>query len=319
MDAETRVGRMLDGLMRALEEDNQEWLLYQEGKMVVDVITKAIKPEPLQKAVQMQLQLQRNKPLKSDVFRFVRWLRQFAAGFQVYVGLEEETPKPPKNRTPDPLPKNQGERSKDGKSGGGSGSGKGKPDNPAKPPAGPDAADATKKKRLGCLKCGDENHKVADCPKAAPDEAERLLDAQIKRWKERIKVVGSQSGRRSTGRGATIEVAVRVKDVLLDTGSDVTIVSKGVLDALASAGVAVDVEEKSKPHRVYPYGTNTKPLDMYRLVKFGGVTLDTTCGPLVLRRLQAWVDDSAPHVELIISRQVMESLGFQQMTCWSAL
>jgi hypothetical protein len=45
-------------------------------------------------------------------------------------------------------------------------------------------------------------------------------------------------------------------------------------------------------------------------VKFGGVTLDTTCGPLVLRRLQAWVDDSAPHVESIISRQVMELLGF---------
>ncbi len=160
MDAESRVGRMLDGLMRALEEDNQEWLLYQEGKMVVDVITKAIKPEPLQKTVQKQLQLQRKKPLKSDVFRFLRWLRQFAAGFQVYVGLEEETPKPPKNRTPDPLLKNQGKRSKDGKSGGGSGSGKGKPDNPTKPPAGPDAADATKKKRLGCLKCGDETTRL---------------------------------------------------------------------------------------------------------------------------------------------------------------
>jgi hypothetical protein len=117
--------------------------------------------------------------------------------------------------------------------------------------------------------------------------------------------VGSQSGRRSTGRGATIEGAVRVNDVLLDTGSDVTIVSKGVLDALASAGVAVD-----EPHRVYPYGTYTKPLDMYRMVKYGGVTLETTCGPLVLRRLQAWVDDSAPHVELIISRQVMVLLGF---------
>jgi hypothetical protein len=56
---------------------------------------------------------------------------------------------------------------------------------------------------------------------------------------------------------------------------------------------------------------------LYRLVKFGCVTLDTTCGPLALRRLQAWVDDSAPlveliisHVELIISRQVMELLGY---------
>jgi hypothetical protein len=44
--------------------------------------------------------------------------------------------------------------------------------------------------------------------------------------------------------GATIEGTVCVNDVLLDTGSDVTIVSKGVFDVLTSAGVAVEVKEK---------------------------------------------------------------------------
>ena len=46
----------------------------------------------LQAAIQKkkQLQLQRNKPLRADVFRFVRWLRTFAAGYQMYGGVEDE-------------------------------------------------------------------------------------------------------------------------------------------------------------------------------------------------------------------------------------
>ncbi|ETV90858.1 hypothetical protein H310_14454, partial [Aphanomyces invadans] len=73
---------MLDDLMRVLEHDHQEWVLHQEGKVVVEVMARAIRPETLKSAVQKQLQLQRNKGLKSDVFRFVNWLRQFSAGFQ---------------------------------------------------------------------------------------------------------------------------------------------------------------------------------------------------------------------------------------------
>ncbi|RHY95048.1 hypothetical protein DYB35_013546, partial [Aphanomyces astaci] len=82
---------MLDELMRSLEQDHQEWVLHQEGKMVVEVMTKSIKPESLKTAVQKQLQLQRNKALKSDVFRYVNWLRTFAAGHQLYVGLDDES------------------------------------------------------------------------------------------------------------------------------------------------------------------------------------------------------------------------------------
>ncbi|KAF0760499.1 hypothetical protein AaE_003551, partial [Aphanomyces astaci] len=91
LDAESRVGRMLDELMRSLEQDHQEWVLHQEGKMVVEVMTKSIKPESLKTAVQKQLQLQRNKALKGDVFRYVNWLRTFAAGHQLYVGLDDES------------------------------------------------------------------------------------------------------------------------------------------------------------------------------------------------------------------------------------
>ncbi|RHY36259.1 hypothetical protein DYB25_006340 [Aphanomyces astaci] len=68
----TRVSRMLDNLMRVLEADGEEWVLHQEGKLVLEIITKAMKPAPLQVAVSKQQQLQRNMVLKMDVLRYVK-------------------------------------------------------------------------------------------------------------------------------------------------------------------------------------------------------------------------------------------------------
>ncbi|RHY61214.1 hypothetical protein DYB34_001631 [Aphanomyces astaci] len=61
---------MLDNLMRVLEADGEEWVLHQEGKLVLEIITKAMKPAPLQVAVSKQQQLQRNMVLKMDVLRY---------------------------------------------------------------------------------------------------------------------------------------------------------------------------------------------------------------------------------------------------------
>ncbi|RHY23528.1 hypothetical protein DYB32_009155 [Aphanomyces invadans] len=260
---------MLDDLMRVLEQDHQEWVLHQEGKMVVEVMARAIRPDTLKSAVQKQLQLQRNKALKSDVFRFVNWLRQFSAGFQLY-----------------------GDRGK-GKDGGrGDGPKEGGGKNPPKIPlaAKPDVAGdkddaAPKKGRGACLKCGDKDHRVAGCPKAAPGEAQRLLDAMVKNRQERVKVLADKSSRRSTNRGVMVEGVVRVENILLDTGADVNVVSRGVRDALAACDAAVDIVVHD-------------------------ITLDTTCGPLVLRGLKAWVDNTASSIDVIISRPVMEVLGF---------
>ncbi|RHY17339.1 hypothetical protein DYB25_005289 [Aphanomyces astaci] len=295
LDAESRVGRMLDELMRSLEQDHQEWVLHQEGKMVVEDMTKSIKPESLKTAVQKQLQLQRNKALKSDVFRYVNWLRTFAAGHQLYVGLDDESkPSPaakpveaPRGGKPQ-MPRRDSGREDAAKNNGRVG-GKAEtivPKN-AEPPA-----------RKGCLKCGDMSHRVARCPKTAPGEAETLLAAQVKRWKDGIKVLVNQPQRQKTERGVLLENIVRVDDVLLDSGSDVTVVTRGVMDALDAAGVKVGTVSHSVPHLAYPYGSDAKPVVMTRSVKFNCVTLDTTCGPLVLRGLKAWVDDASTATEL---------------------
>ncbi|RLO03102.1 hypothetical protein DYB28_013292 [Aphanomyces astaci] len=270
-------------------------------------MTKSIKPESLKTAVQKQLQLQRNKALKSDVFRYVNWLRTFAAGHQLYVGLDDESkPSPaaklveaPRGGKPH-MPRRDSGREDAAKNNGRVG-GKAEtivPKN-AEPPA-----------RKGCLKCGDMSHRVARCPNTAPGKAETLLAAQVKRWKDGIKVLVNQPQRQKTERGVLLENIVRVDDVLLDSGSDVTVVTRGVMDALDAAGVKVGTVSHSVPHLAYPYGSDAKPVVMTRSVKFNCVTLDTTCGPLVLRGLKAWVDDASTATELIVSRPVMELLGF---------
>ncbi|RHY16724.1 hypothetical protein DYB32_010616, partial [Aphanomyces invadans] len=292
---------MLDDLVRVLEQDHQEWVLHQEGNFFVEIMTKAIKPETLKAAVQEQLQ--RNKGLKSDIFRYVKWLREFSAGFQLYVGLDEEL------KTDDTCATSR--RLQDGQL----------EERPCKPngadksrgrPYGPEKGreDYKPRKKLGCLKCGDKSHYVADCPAATPGEAGRLLDAQLKKWCDGVTALSSHPIRHPTERGALVEGLVRVENVLLDTGAEVNVVSRGVTDALAEKNATVAVQVHDQPRLVYPYGVDVMSLEMKRHVKFGMVTLDTTCGPLTLRGLQAWIDETSTAMDFIVSRPVMEVLGF---------
>ncbi|ETV67396.1 hypothetical protein H257_16374 [Aphanomyces astaci] len=126
--------------------------------MVVEVMTKSIKPESLKTAVQKQLQLQRNKALKNDVFRYVNWLRTFAAGHQLYVGLVDE-PKPspaaksveaPRGGKPQ-VSRREGGREDAAKNNGRVG---GKAETIVPKNAEPSA-------KKGCLKFGDMSHRVA--------------------------------------------------------------------------------------------------------------------------------------------------------------
>ncbi|KAF0752043.1 hypothetical protein AaE_006178, partial [Aphanomyces astaci] len=223
----------------------------------------------LKTAVQKQLQLQRNKALKSDVFRYVNWLRTFAAGRQLYVGFDDES-KPSPAAKPVEAPRG------------------GKPHMPRRDSGREDAA-----KNNG--RVGGKAETIV--PKNAKPPARKgcLTCAQVKRWKDGIKVLVNQPQRQKTELGVLLENIVRVDDVM---------------DALDVAGVKIGTVSHSVPHLAYPYGSDSKPVVTTRSVKFNCVTLDTTCGPLVLRGLKAWVDDASTATELIVSRPVMELLGF---------
>ncbi|RLO00942.1 hypothetical protein DYB28_000765 [Aphanomyces astaci] len=151
---------MLDELMRSLEQDHQEW--------------------------------QRNKALKRDDFLYVNWLRTFAAGHQLYMGLDDESkPSPaakpveaPRGCKPQ-VPRREDDREDAAKNNGRVG---GKAESIV-----PKTAEPPVKK--GCVKCGNMGHRVAWCPKTASGETETLLAAQVKRWKDGIKLLVNQPQR----------------------------------------------------------------------------------------------------------------------------
>ncbi|RLO03413.1 hypothetical protein DYB28_012861, partial [Aphanomyces astaci] len=229
-----RVGKMLDKLMRALERDDQARVLDQEGKTVVVIM---VKPLGLQESVERQLALQRNKLLKSNVYRFVDWLRGHTAGYHLYAPVEDEkTSAPPATAAAAPS-----RPSKPGRSEGSVGSSSGPPRRAPSPEQ--DSAKYERKKAT-CLKCGNENHKMVNCPKCAPGESERLLKEQMDKWESaRNKKVTKLQGNanKSLGRDANIQGIVSVTTTLLDTGSDVTLVTAGVMKSLQRAGVEVKV------------------------------------------------------------------------------
>ncbi|RLO08856.1 hypothetical protein DYB28_013489, partial [Aphanomyces astaci] len=287
LDADSRIGKMLDNLMRALERDDQAWVLDQEGKTVVDIMVKAIKPFGLQKSVQCQLALQRNKPLKSNVYRFVDWLHVHTAGYHLYAPVEDEKTSAP-SATAAAAPSRP---SKPGRYEGSVGSSS-RP--PRRAPAPEQDSAKYERKKATCRNCGSENHKVVNCPKCAPDESERLLKEQMDKWESarNRKVTKLQgSANKSLGREAKIEGIVSVTTTLLDTGSDITLMTAGVMKSLERAGVEVKVT-LPEPSVIQPYG-QAPALKVDRQVQFKLVTLDTPCGPLALRGLKAWVDSSS--------------------------
>ncbi|RLO05068.1 hypothetical protein DYB28_011699 [Aphanomyces astaci] len=76
----SRIGKMLDGLAPAIRRDRQEWVIKEESPAFVKIITDAVKPVSLHRAVTEEMALTRNKPLKKDVYRFIPWLREYAIG-----------------------------------------------------------------------------------------------------------------------------------------------------------------------------------------------------------------------------------------------
>ncbi|ETV96903.1 hypothetical protein H310_10177 [Aphanomyces invadans] len=125
---------------------------------MVCIIVDAIKPAGLQEAVKEEIAMHRNKTFRTDVFKFVRWLREYATTYQMFVKLRPEDFNPSKGNKP-----NAGAVRACG----------GSPKKSPAPSRGAPASGATP--RGGCLKCGSLGHMVRSCPKATPEEASELL------------------------------------------------------------------------------------------------------------------------------------------------
>ncbi|ETO85655.1 hypothetical protein F444_00706 [Phytophthora nicotianae P1976] len=115
------------------------------------------------------------------------------------------------------------------------------------------AAPAARRKRT-CLKCGSEEHRVKDCPRVAAGEAEQLL--RVCREKRistaaapatpvhHVKALQLNEVPLPHGSGclARLENVLDLGNVLLDSGSDVNVASRGLVKEPEARGVKVQEE-----------------------------------------------------------------------------
>ncbi|ETV68366.1 hypothetical protein H257_15687 [Aphanomyces astaci] len=92
-DADSRIGRMLDGMAAALRRDRQEWVIREESAAIVKIITEAVKPVSLHRTVTEQMALTRNKPLRKDVPRAFMKKKRSRPGSLTRRGCRKEAAK----------------------------------------------------------------------------------------------------------------------------------------------------------------------------------------------------------------------------------
>ncbi|KAF0774504.1 hypothetical protein AaE_001796 [Aphanomyces astaci] len=313
-DADSRIGRMLDGLAAAIRRDRQEWVIREVSQAIVEIITAAVKPVSLHHAVTEQMALTRNKPLKKDVYRFVRWLREYAIGHERFVGYEEEL-KPPTR--PD-LPKPPGSKVLGGPRG---------PRGDTKPLTPIPNAPAIGAPNNGCLKCKSTSHRVRECPGITPEEVKQLLRAHgstFGRGRGEKGAPGVPGGRVATVKTnvpdakrpelpAIVAGVFAVQASLLDSGADLSVASGGLVSALLAAGASPEITVMG-PMELRPYGADSQVITVTKQVRLGSLEFKTACGPMMLRGLRVWVDETVAPVELTLGLPVIQKLGYNEQT-----
>lgn len=95
--------------------------------------------------------------------------------------------------------------------------------------------------------------------------------------------------------------------VLLDSGSDVSLLSRGAVDALATSGVPVEIRQVA-PVMLTPGGG----VDLFasRVAVFKDITLMTSAGPLLLQDLDCFVEEANLWQELTAGRPLLKRLGY---------
>ncbi|KAF0736552.1 hypothetical protein Ae201684P_007026 [Aphanomyces euteiches] len=186
----------------------------------------------------------------------------------------------------------------------------------------------------GCLKCGSDDHKVAQCPKYAPGEAQRLLTQRAKRPPVAANTPAAAPSGKPEGKknvvGATINVSESKLEVLqeprtvpctvngldalalLGSDADQSVVSPALITRLSDAGALLAPVCKLESALELGGFMEDMKLSVDREVKLK-LTFDTAEGRLVLTNLKCWVAAAPVHNglgDVIVSRAVMARLGY---------
>ncbi|KAI9998227.1 hypothetical protein PInf_002572 [Phytophthora infestans] len=291
-DADSRVSKLAHAMYQVLETENMKWMVESEPKKIVHYLMDALAPGQFKKTVKNELARESNKPLLKDVVAFIKWLR---ASCKEYLGWE------PASQSAVSVAKSSGW----------------KPGKPAGKSTRTEENKPAPHKRT-CLKCGSEAYRVKACPHAAAGEAEDLLHearkppAQAKGSASvhAVKVLRLEESPIEPGSAcmARVDNDLDIHDVLLDSGADVNVASRGLVDQLLRSRAAV--REAQCPSRQLTT-FDRSCFDLTQSVFFNVIQLRTTAGPLLLRNTRAWVfEEETSKPVLVLSRPVMEHLGY---------
>ncbi|KAE9329883.1 hypothetical protein PF008_g15840 [Phytophthora fragariae] len=314
-----------------------------EQRRLVRYLTNALEPASFRSVVATRLALMENKKFKNEVVPFCAWVKVLLKEFMTLeqaANSVSSTPAP-HGSTPSSSGRrggrggasnsaNGGGRSggngggRGGGSHGGRGGGTGRngtaPATTLPARAGGAEGAPAPRRRGACHKCQSTQHQVRECPNIRPGEASELLQALRTRRESapptsmlRLQVADDASEdlklERTQDAGtvdATV-VGLEVKALLLDSGADTSLVARGVIDALQDDGVLVHIRQVAD-QELKPVGSGQ--LVASQVVQFKEVMLATSAGPLMLRNLECFVDESDPSHGLIVGRPIMKILGY---------
>ncbi|GMF49635.1 unnamed protein product [Phytophthora fragariaefolia] len=294
-DADSRVSMLAHEMYQLLEKENMEWMVETEPKKIVSYLTEALAQDQFRRTVKNELARESNKPLTKDVVAFIKWLR---TSCREYVRWE---------------PRASSKALPTGKL-------------PAKKPVPPPTKAAstktppTPRRKRSCLKCGSEAHRVKDCPRAGAGEAKQLL----REWREKraplvtalaeqahhVEALQLQEVPLQPGSSCLVrlENILDLDNVLLDSGADVNVASRGLVHELKDRGVPV-WEETWSPCTLATF--DDSHFEVTKRVRFGSIQVQTMAGSLLLRNTPAWVfEQEIEKHTFVLSRPVMERLGY---------
>lgn len=278
-------------------------MLQREAKSTVKYLVDALEPQEFKNRIKKKLELAQFKDYKSNVCQFYCWVTEMLRQHIEWSTTHNRAPKPDRNNGDRPKPKAT----------------------PVKKPNDNGNGSGGKLTKFPCLKCGSYDHRVKQCPNVVAGEADQLIESFRKRKQysqdvrmNRIdapvnsavapeKGVDIGNNREDHGMVQAEVDGILVKSTLLDTGADVSLVSNGVLDALKASGAFVCVADAT-PLQLVPVGQAKLTVD--RKALFRTVKMHSSAGPVLLRDLECWIDESDASMTLTIGRQVMVKLGY---------
>ncbi|KAH9094099.1 hypothetical protein Ae201684P_016714 [Aphanomyces euteiches] len=143
------------------------------------------------------------------------------------------------------------------------------------------------------LKCGSNDHLVRDHPGITETEAKQLIADWHQNRRKAVNAVKAMDKESeavtSVIYGATVEGVLALPTVLLDSGSDESLATLGLVKALRNLGVEPEFLSKTACD-LKPYGAESKPLRVYRQVDEGTADCDLLIGRPAMERLGFSVD-----------------------------